>query len=151
MSARIENMYTLLVAHFVCWVLFGKADVFKKFKDEEEGKFEESLITDAQELLSLYEATQLMVHRECHILEEALVFTTTNLESLLPHLNNLFAEQVNHALQLPIRKALTRLESRTYMTIYQEDDRHNQILLNFAKLDFNLLQKVHQRELSGIT
>ena len=122
---------------------------FKKFKDDE-GKFKESLNTNVQGLLSLYEATQLRVHGE-GILEEALAFTTTNLKFLLPHLTNLLAEQVNHALQLPIRNCLTRLESRHYMSIYQEDNLHNQVVLNFAKVDFNLLQKVHQKELSGIT
>ncbi|CAK9142770.1 unnamed protein product, partial [Ilex paraguariensis] len=37
--------------------------VFKKFKDDE-GKFKESLNTNVQGLLSLYEATQLRVHGE---------------------------------------------------------------------------------------
>ncbi|CAK9136862.1 unnamed protein product [Ilex paraguariensis] len=124
-------------------------DVFKKFKDDE-GKFKESLNTNVQGLLSLYEATQLRVHGE-GILEEALAFTTTNLKFLLPHLTNPLAQQVKHALQWPIRKCLTRLESRHYMSIYQEDNLHNQVVLNFAKVDFNLLQKVHQKELSGIT
>ncbi|CAK9134282.1 unnamed protein product [Ilex paraguariensis] len=124
-------------------------DVFKKFKDDE-GKFKESLNTNVEGLLSLYEATQLRVHGE-GILEEALAFTTTNLKFLFPHLTNPLAEQVNHALQLPIRNGLTRLESRHYMSIYQEDNLHNQVVLNFAKVDFNLLQKVHQKELRGIT
>ncbi|CAK9142772.1 unnamed protein product [Ilex paraguariensis] len=124
-------------------------DVFKKFKDDE-GKFKESLNTNVQGLLSLYEAIQLRVHGE-GILEEALAFTTTNLKFLLPHLTNPLAEQVNHALQWPIRNCLTRLESRHYMSIYQEDNLHNQVVLNFAKVDFNLLHKVHQKELSGIT
>ncbi|CAK9136861.1 unnamed protein product [Ilex paraguariensis] len=101
-------------------------------------------------LLSLFEATHLRVHGE-DILDEALAFTTMHLNSWLPHLSDPLAEQVNHALQQPIYKGLTRLESRFYMSIYQEDDSHNRVLLHFAKLDFNLLQKVHQRELSVIT
>ncbi|CAK9136867.1 unnamed protein product [Ilex paraguariensis] len=124
-------------------------DVFKRFKNNE-GKFKESLITDVQGLLSLYEATHMRVHRE-DILDEALAFTTIHLKSWLPHLSNSLAEQVNHALQQPIHKGLTRLETRPYMSIYQEVESHNQVLLYFAKLDFNRLQKVHQRELNSIT
>ena len=47
---------------------------------------------DVQGLLSLDEATHLRVHRE-DILEEALAFATTSLKSLLPLLNNPFAEK----------------------------------------------------------
>ncbi|PRQ55595.1 putative lyase [Rosa chinensis] len=46
---------------------------------------------------------------------------------------------------------MPRIEARHYLSIYQEDDSHNETLLNFAKLDFNTVQKVHQKELSEIT
>ncbi|KAI8539675.1 hypothetical protein RHMOL_Rhmol09G0201500 [Rhododendron molle] len=102
-------------------------------------------------LLSLYEATFLSVRQE-DILDEAMEFTTTRLNSALPNLsNNPIAAQVVHALYQPIHKGLTRLESRHYISFYEKDDSHNKVLLDFAKLDFNLLQKLHQRELSEIT
>ncbi|KAI8552655.1 hypothetical protein RHMOL_Rhmol06G0282800 [Rhododendron molle] len=125
-------------------------DVFNKFKDNE-GTFKESLIGDVRGLLSLYEATFLNVHQE-DILDEAMEFTTTHLNSALPNLsNNPIAAQVAHALSQPIHKGLKRLESRLYISFYQKDDSHNKVLLDFAKLDFNLLQKLYQRELSEIT
>ncbi|KAG5546312.1 hypothetical protein RHGRI_018475 [Rhododendron griersonianum] len=125
-------------------------DVFNKLKDNE-GKFKESLIGDVRGLLSLYEATFLSVRQE-DILDEAMEFTATRLNSALPNLsNNPIAEQVVHALYQPIHKGLTRLESRRYISFYEKDDSHNKVLLDFAKLDFNLLQKLHQRELSEIT
>ncbi|XP_058219951.1 (-)-germacrene D synthase-like isoform X2 [Rhododendron vialii] len=125
-------------------------DVFNKFKDDE-GKFKKSLIGDVRGLLSLYEATHLRVHQE-DILDEALEFTTTHLNSALPNLsNNPIAAQVVHALDQPIHLGLTRLESRHYISFYEKDDSHNKVLLDFAKLDFNLLQKLHQRELSEFT
>ncbi|KAG8386209.1 hypothetical protein BUALT_Bualt03G0125200 [Buddleja alternifolia] len=37
------------------------------------------------------------------------------------------------------------------MTIYQDDDSPNEILLKFAKLDFNYVQKIHQQELIDVT
>ncbi|KAM7486333.1 hypothetical protein LguiA_002342 [Lonicera macranthoides] len=126
-------------------------DVFNKFKNSE-GKFKESLISDMQGLLSLYESAHLRVHEE-DILDEALEFTTSHLEQMLNSLssNTLSSSQVVYALNMPIHKGLTRLHARHYIPIYQQDNSHNKILLQFAKLDFNVLQKVHQRELGDIT
>ncbi|KAG5537079.1 hypothetical protein RHGRI_024505 [Rhododendron griersonianum] len=125
-------------------------DVFNKLKDNE-GKFKESLFGDVRGLLSLYEATFLSIHQE-DILDEAMEFTTNLLNSALPNLsNNPIAAQVVHALSQPIHKGLKRLESRLYISFYQKDDSHDKVLLDFAKLDFNLLQKLYQRELSEIT
>lgn len=126
-------------------------DVFNKLKDSE-GKFKESLINDTQGLLSLYESAHMRVHEE-DILDEALEFTTAHLEQMLNSLssNTLSASQVVYALNMPIRKGLTRLDARHYIPIYQQDNSHDETLLKFAKLDFNMLQKDHQRELSDIT
>ncbi|XP_057507163.1 (-)-germacrene D synthase-like isoform X2 [Actinidia eriantha] len=124
-------------------------EVFNKFKNNQ-GKFQECLIGDVVGILSLYEATHLRVRGE-EILDEALSFTTTHLESMVPNLSNPVAHDAIHALNQPIHKGLTRLDARQYISLYEHDDSHNKDLLNFAKLDFNLLQKLHQRELSEIT
>ncbi|KAJ9671954.1 hypothetical protein PVL29_025549 [Vitis rotundifolia] len=123
-------------------------DVFNKFKNSE-GNFKESLSSDVRGMLSLYEATHLRVHGE-DILDAALAFCTTHLRSVAKYSSNPLAEQVDHALKQPIRKGLPRLEARHYFSIYQADDSHNKALLKLAKLDFNLLQKLHQKELSDI-
>ncbi|RVW79396.1 (-)-germacrene D synthase [Vitis vinifera] len=125
------------------------SDVFKKFKDEE-GNFKESLVGDLPGMLALYEATHLMVHGE-DILNEALAFTTAHLQSMAPDSDNPLKKQVIHALERPIRKSLIRVEARHYISIYQEYDSHNKSLLKLAKLDFNLLQSLHRKELSEIT
>ena len=132
--------------------VLNQSDVFNKFKDSN-GNFKESLVTDIKGMLSLYEATHLRVHGE-DILEEALAFTTSHLESMAasPSINSPpLAEQVNGALNRPIRRGLQRLDARHYMSVYQEDPLHNKVLLTFAKLDFNILQKLHQKELSDIS
>ncbi|KAM7473355.1 hypothetical protein LguiB_020598 [Lonicera macranthoides] len=130
-----------------------------KIKDEqlymdEEGRFKESLIEDTRGLLSLYEAAHMRVHKE-DVLDEALAFTGAHLEQVMLKIsssnNSLFASQVVHALDKPIRKGLTRLQARHYIPIYEQDNSRNKTLLTFAKLDFNMLQKLHQRELSHIT
>ncbi|KAJ0102544.1 hypothetical protein Patl1_04439 [Pistacia atlantica] len=46
---------------------------------------------------------------------------------------------------------LNSTSSRYYMSIYHEEASHNEVILTFAKLDFNILQKLHQKELSAIT
>ena len=125
-----------------------EADKFTKFK-ESNGNFKESLISDARGMLSLYEATYLKIHGEA-ILDEALVFTATHLESIASHLSPPLAAQVSHALKQPIHKGLPRLEAIHFFTIYQEDPSHDKVLLTFAKLDFNLLQKMYQKEVSDL-
>ena len=77
-------------------------DVFRKFKDKE-GDFKESLIGDSLGMLALYEATHLMVHGE-DILEEALAFTTTHLQSMATDQNNPLANRVISSLNRPIPK-----------------------------------------------
>lgn len=124
--------------------------MFEKFKDDD-GKFKASLMNDVQGMLNLYEAAHLAIHGE-DILDEAIVFTTTHVKSILSncHVNSTFAKQIRHSLRVPLRKAVLRLESRYFMDIYSKDDLHDKTLLNFAKLDFNILQVMHQKEASDM-
>ncbi|KAJ8753399.1 hypothetical protein K2173_019798 [Erythroxylum novogranatense] len=124
-------------------------DTFQKFKDGR-GNFKECLLKDVQGMLSLYEAAHLGIRGE-DILNEAIAFTTAGLQSVLNQLSIQLAEQVRHALSRPIRKCLPRLEARQYISFYSTDESHNKTLLKFAKMDFNLLQGLHQKELGGIT
>ncbi|GLT97888.1 hypothetical protein SLE2022_154320 [Rubroshorea leprosula] len=77
------------------------SEIFKKFMDEK-GKFKEDVVNDVLGMLNLYEAAHLCLHGE-DILDEALAFTTSHLESMA------------------------------------------------TKIDFNMVQALHQKELSGIT
>ncbi|KAL2505973.1 Alpha-humulene/(-)-(E)-beta-caryophyllene synthase [Abeliophyllum distichum] len=126
---------------------YVSSDVFNKFMDCQ-GKFEESLISDVLGLLSLYEAAHYGVHGE-EILEEALKFSVSHLGSMIHRASNSLSRQVCEALEMPIHKTLTRLGVKKFLSIYQES--REDMLLNFAKLDFNILQKIHQNELSDIT
>ncbi|GFS30553.1 terpenoid cyclases/Protein prenyltransferases superfamily protein [Actinidia rufa] len=123
--------------------------MFDKFKNSK-GEFQESIISDVQGMLSLHEATCLRIRGE-DILDEALTFTTVQLQSALPNLSTPIKEQIIHALNQPIHKGLTRLDARRHILFFEQNDCHSKDLLNFAKLDFNLLQKLHQRELCEIT
>uniref|UniRef100_F6H239 (-)-germacrene D synthase n=1 Tax=Vitis vinifera TaxID=29760 RepID=F6H239_VITVI len=72
-------------------------------------------------------------------------------ESLVGDLPGMLALYEATHLMRPIRKSLIRVEARHYISIYQEYDSHNKSLLKLAKLDFNLLQSLHRKELSEIT
>ncbi|KAL2327954.1 hypothetical protein Fmac_021381 [Flemingia macrophylla] len=123
-------------------------DVFNKFKDEQ-GNFSKILFSDVEGMLCLYEASYMMVHGE-DILEEALAFTSNHLKSIVNTLVPSIAAQVNHSLRQALCKNLPRLEARRYMSIYEQDPSHNKILLTLAKLDFNKLQNLHQKEFGNI-
>ncbi|KAF3663532.1 Sesquiterpene synthase [Capsicum annuum] len=128
---------------------YVSSDVFRKFTDDQ-GNYKKEFIKDVQGLLSLYEVAHFRVHDE-EILDEAVNFTTTHLKLLLPNLSNSLATQVRDALKFPINNVIVRVGMRKYISFYQEDELHNEVLLNFAKLDFNILQILHKKELCDIT
>nr|UNI81647.1 terpene synthase 4 [Stevia rebaudiana] len=128
-------------------------EIFYKYKNED-GNFLESMKDDIHGLLSLYEATHMRVEGE-DILDEALEFTKSCLTNKISNhvcINDASLEtQIHQALQQPLRKRLPRLEALRYIPIYQQQESHNHDLLTFAKLDFNLLQELHRKELSQIS
>ncbi|KAK2431889.1 putative terpene synthase [Trifolium repens] len=81
-----------------------------------------------------------------NILEEALAFTTTNLELIANQSSHPHAIQVKHNLRQILHKNVPRIEARSYISIYEQDPSHNENLLILAKLDFNMLQDLHRKE-----
>ncbi|XP_020554144.1 germacrene-D synthase-like [Sesamum indicum] len=124
-------------------------DIFNKFIDGE-GNFKVSLIKNVEGMLELFEAAQFRIAGE-KILEKALEFSSSNLESSLSNMNSSLSTQVKEALKIPILKSSNRVGAKKFISIYQQNVSHSEILLNFAKLDFNIIQKTHQKELSDIT
>ncbi|CAN4114294.1 unnamed protein product [Withania somnifera] len=124
--------------------------IFSKFQGSN-GKFKESLANDLLGLLSLYETSHVRTHGE-DILEDALTFSTTHLESAAPRLNSPLKEQVTHALEQSLHKGIPRVETRFFISsIYDKEESKNDVLLRFAKLDFNLLQMLHVQELAEVS
>ncbi|WRX28089.1 Terpene synthase [Theobroma cacao] len=120
-------------------------DLFNKFKDEK-GNFKASLISDVRGLLELYEAAHLRVHGE-NILEEALAFTTIHLKSAETMVEYPLSTQITNALKRPLRKSLPRLVARSSISMYEGYGKQDDNLLQFAKLDFKLLQHLHKNEI----
>ncbi|KAL8266835.1 hypothetical protein R6Q59_004179 [Mikania micrantha] len=129
------------------------SEIFNNYKNEN-GNFLESIRDDIHGMLSLYESTHMRVEGE-DVLDEALEFTKYHLRNIIEKRicsNDATLEtQIHQALQLPLRKRLPRLEALCYMPIYQQQESCNDDLLTLAKLDFNLLQDFHRKELSQIS
>ncbi|XP_060185402.1 vetispiradiene synthase 3-like [Lycium barbarum] len=126
------------------------SDHFNQFKDIN-GKFKETLLTDAKGLLSLYEAAHVRGHEDV-ILEEALSFATSHLERIAPNtLDSTLEKHVRHALMQSLHRGIPRAEAHFYISIYENVDSRNEKLLRIAKLDYNLLQMLHKEELRELT
>ncbi|XP_065002377.1 monoterpene synthase 8, chloroplastic [Musa acuminata AAA Group] len=124
--------------------------VFNRFMDEM-GNLKANLRHQTEGLVSLYEAFHLAKEGE-HLLEEAINFTTKQLKSLMgeslePHLR----EHVTHSLELPLNWRMPRLQTRWFIEACQREAKMNPVLLELAKLDFNRVQIIYQRELREVS
>jgi len=126
--------------------LFLFADVFNCFQDKE-GNF---VAKDTKSLLSLYNAAYLRIPGE-QVLDDAIIFTRGQLESVLDPLETTLADEVSLALQTPLFRRVRILETRNYIPIYEKEVARNQFILEFAKLNFNLLQLLYCLELKKVT
>ncbi|XP_057996017.1 probable terpene synthase 6 [Hevea brasiliensis] len=145
-----ENDYDLYTTALLFQVLRQHGfkmtcDVFKKFKDSN-GEFKKSIIKDVRGILSLYEASFMSVHGE-DILDEALEFTRSHLESLAMQSKPHYSERIKNALILPFHKGVPRVEAWQYISFYEKEESPNEFLLQFAKLDFNRVQLLQREEL----
>ncbi|KAG5625892.1 hypothetical protein H5410_011110 [Solanum commersonii] len=146
---RILRQHGYNISPRLIFCLRFEPEIFSRFQDSN-GKFNGSLCNDIKGLLNLYEASHVRTHGE-DILEEALAFSTAHLEFAAPHLKSPLGKQVTHALEQSLHKSIPRVETRYFISIYEEEEFKNDVLLRFAKLDFNLLQMLHKQELSEVS
>ncbi|XVF82873.1 hypothetical protein PTKIN_Ptkin16aG0086200 [Pterospermum kingtungense] len=125
------------------------ADVFEKFKGVDDGKFMDSFSGDIEGLLSLEEASFLGIQGE-QILEEAKGFTSESLKDSLGKLDKVKAQHVQQSLEVPLYWRMERIEARNFIDSYQNDDTKSSVLLDLAKLDYNLTQSVYKQELKEL-
>ncbi|XP_024006326.1 alpha-humulene/(-)-(E)-beta-caryophyllene synthase isoform X1 [Eutrema salsugineum] len=125
------------------------ADVFEKFRDGD-GKFKGHLAADEYGILSLYEAAQWGTQGE-GIIDEALAFSSQYLKEFSSRSNNHLTIRIKNALKHPYHKGISRIETRQYISYYEEEESHDATILEFAKIDFNLLQTLHRKELACVT
>ncbi|KAL5972845.1 hypothetical protein ACLOJK_039651 [Asimina triloba] len=124
-------------------------DVFECHMDGT-GSFKSCYSHDTEGLLSLYEASHLSVEGET-ILDEAKDFAIRHLKcrngNLEPHLQR----KVEHALELPLHWRMPRSEIRWTIDTSDQEESINPILLELAKLDFNIVQATHQADVKKMT
>ncbi|OVA15024.1 Terpene synthase [Macleaya cordata] len=129
-------------------------------------------LDDVEGMLSLYEASFYGFEGE-KILDEAQELTSRILKEYLNNNNNnnnnnkgnknyIKQQLVSHALELPLHWMMPRVEARwfidTYeqMMIMQQQDHEacsmvDPLLLEFAKLDFNMVQAIYQDDLKFVS
>ncbi|RWR83483.1 Alpha-terpineol synthase, chloroplastic [Cinnamomum micranthum f. kanehirae] len=127
---------------------YASKDAFSRFTDEM-GSFKACLCEDTKGLLSLYEASYLAFPGET-IMDEAKAFTRRHLDNLNSKIDPRLSEQVAHALELPMHYRMPRLEARWYIDMYEKEVHTDPLVLELAKLDYNILQASYQRELQTL-
>ncbi|KAF3451715.1 hypothetical protein FNV43_RR07811 [Rhamnella rubrinervis] len=126
-------------------------DIFRSFMDQN-GSFKESISEDAKGMLSLHEASHLGYEGE-EVVDEAKAFTTKHLKVLRGDsstINSYLSQRVNHALEIPLHHRIQRLETWWFIGAYSKRSDANQLLLDAAKLDFNLAQSTHKSDLKDL-
>ncbi|THG20517.1 hypothetical protein TEA_027974 [Camellia sinensis var. sinensis] len=89
-----------------------------------------------------------------NILDDAKSFIGIHLRHHLGKINIIdpsLAEQVSHALELPLHRRMLRLEAREYIEAYARRVDANHVLLELAVLDFNMVQSTHLSELQDMS
>ncbi|CAL1379981.1 unnamed protein product [Linum trigynum] len=130
------------------------SDIFKRFKSDEGDEFKQEIVSDLEGLLSLYEAGYLRTQGES-ILDEAVDFTKPHLAAAAAAAaaaeDSTLAERIAHALKWPHRKGMKRVEHLFFISIYEKTQGHDEGLLKLAKLTFNVVQHLYQKELRVLT
>ncbi|KAF8728668.1 hypothetical protein HU200_017939 [Digitaria exilis] len=125
------------------------SDVFVKFRDDH-GNFASG---DMNSLLVLYDAAHHRTRGE-EVLDSAIAFTRIRLRSLIDSLEPELAKEVQCTLDTPRYRRIQRVEARRYIEVYEQKaaaTRNDTILLEFAKLDYSILQAMYCEELKSLT
>ncbi|KAI3445790.1 hypothetical protein Pfo_002455 [Paulownia fortunei] len=128
-------------------------EVFDCFKNEK-GDFKPNLGDDTKGMLQLYEASFLLTEGE-KTLELAREFATNFLQKNLDDEGHGIDEHltllVSHALELPLHWRIQRPNARWFIDAYGRRPDMNAVLLELAKLDFNIVQAKHREELKHVS
>ncbi|XP_038900857.1 terpene synthase 10-like isoform X1 [Benincasa hispida] len=126
-------------------------EVFNRFRDELENL--DSICEEkAKGMLSFYEASFLAMEDES-FMDEARQFAVRHLSKYLKSNNNdeIICTMISHALELPLHWRMPRLEARWFIDVYQKKPEANSMLLELAKLDFNVIQSIHLDDLKDVS
>ena len=85
------------------------------------------------------------------VLDDAITFTRRHLEVAKSKLRSPMAEQVSRSLEIPLPRFMWQIEAVHYISEYEKEDEHNAMILELARLNFNLLRSVHLKELKSLS
>ena len=120
--------------------------MFRGFMDEKPGLFKKSTHVNIKEMLELLEVSHLALEGE-NILDEARDFSTATLKETISNLDSDLAEQVAHALELPSQRRVQWFDVKWHIKACEKDRHMNAIILELAKIHFNIVQATLQKEL----
>ncbi|CAI8587473.1 unnamed protein product [Vicia faba] len=122
-------------------------DVFVCFQDKR-GNFEKCHSLYVEGMLALYESSFHSFEDEI-ILNEAIKFTSKCLKEYMLKDNRdaYISNLINHTLELPLHWRIPRWETQWFINVYESKQNMNPILLQFAKMDFNVVQSIYQEDL----
>ncbi|KAI3822627.1 hypothetical protein L1987_10222 [Smallanthus sonchifolius] len=124
-------------------------EIFHNFKDKTQNLNPHSL-KDMMGMLNLYEASYHSFEDES-ILDDARDFTTQYLKENQDKMGECISSLVSHALELPLHWRVPRVESKWFIKVYEKRSDMNPTLLEFAKLDFNMVQAVHIEDIKHVS
>ncbi|XP_031279517.1 terpene synthase 10-like [Pistacia vera] len=124
-------------------------EIFDNFRDEK-GNFRPCLKDDCRGILSMYDAAFLLKEGENAIFDDVRNFTTSYLkEYVKENKDQYLSTVVSHELELPRYWRMPRLEARWFIDVYETRPDMNSIVLELAKLDFNMVQATHQEDMKS--
>ncbi|KAH7545844.1 hypothetical protein FEM48_Zijuj01G0136800 [Ziziphus jujuba var. spinosa] len=122
-------------------------DLFSRFMGE--NGLLKKITLNIKGMLELFEASNLALEGE-HILEEAKSHTFETLKSI--SISDLdddceAAKLVAHSLEVSLQWRVHWFDVRWQINAYEKDKNMNNVLLQLAKLNFNVVQAIHQKDL----
>lgn len=119
---------------------------------EEAGTFCKSTSGNIKGMIELFEASHLGLDGE-NILEEAKAFSWGRLKEIISRVDDddKVTKQVVHSLERPLHWRVQWFNIRSYIDFYEKEEGKNMALLRLAKLNFNMVQAVHQKDLKHIS
>ncbi|KAJ0714568.1 putative R-linalool synthase [Helianthus annuus] len=97
-------------------------------------------------ILNLYEASYHSFGDES-VLDKARDLTKKYLEENLDEVNGSIAPLVSHALEVPLQWRVPRVEARWFIDLCEKRSDMNPVVIELAKLDFDMVQAVHIEDL----
>jgi alpha-farnesene synthase len=124
-------------------------DIFLEYLDKN-GKFMSSSDSNAKGMLELFQASNLSTEGE-NILKEARSFSVKHLRRVSVNSSNKFGKQIDHALSLPLHWKGEWYDIRKYIHDHDTENKTNSVLVELAKLNFNIVQAAHQEDLKDLS